>query len=88
MKPNKLKNQDELNMWQPTSDLMSALLYILMLIVLLLGLYLLQIPETDELDPYPGDHYDGEGWHNDGGPTPTPSVTPPHARLGQWRRRW
>ncbi|MBQ2953877.1 MAG: hypothetical protein IJE07_10045 [Clostridia bacterium] len=76
MKANKLKNQEELNMWQPTSDLMSALMYILMLIVLLLGLYLLQIPETDEVDPYPGDHYDGEGWHEDGGLTPTPSATP------------
>ena len=76
MKPKKQKTHDELNMWQPTSDLMSALMYILMLIVLLLGLYLLQIPEETELDPYPGDHYDGEGWHDDGGWTPTPTVTP------------
>ena len=75
-KANKLNNQDELNMWQPTSDLMSALMYILMLVVLLLGLYLLQIPETDEIDPYPGDHYEGEGWTEDGGLTPTPFATP------------
>lgn len=76
MKANKLNNQEDLNMWQPTSDLMSALMYILMLIVLLLGLYLLQIPEDTEIDPYPGDTYDGEGWHEDGGLTPTPFATP------------
>ena len=75
-KANKLHIQEDLNMWQPTSDLMSALLYILMLIVLLLGLYLLQIPETTEIDPYPGDHYEGDGWTEDGGLTPTPSATP------------
>ena len=84
MKANKLKNQEDLNMWQPTSDLMSALMYILMLIVLLLGLYLLQIPEETELDPDFGDHYEGEGWHEDGGLTPTPFVSPTPTHPWDW----
>ena len=79
MKPKKLNNHEELNMWQPTSDMLSALLYIVMLIVLLLGLYLIQIPEQTEIDPYPGGSYSGdEGeWYNEGG-YPTPSPTPTH----------
>lgn len=77
MKPKKLNNHDELNVWQPTTDMMSALVYILMLVVLLLGLYLLQIPETTEVDPYIGDSYDGGGWDGEGyTPTPTPTHTP------------
>lgn len=73
MKPKKLKKQhEELNMWQPTSDLMSALMYILMLVVLLLGLYMLQ----NQVDPFPGDETEYEGWTEDGGVSPTPSVTP------------
>ena len=79
MKPKKLTtNHDEINMWQPTSDMLSALLYILMLIVLLLGLYLIQIPEHTEIDPDLGDDHGG-GWYNEGGspsPLPTPTPTP------------
>ena len=79
MKPKKLTtNHDEINMWQPTSDMLSALLYILMLIVLLLGLYLIQIPEQTEIDPDLGDDHGG-GWYNEGGspsPLPTPTPTP------------
>lgn len=80
MKPKKMANHDEINMWQPTSDMLSALLYILMLIVLLLGLYLIQIPEQTEIDPYPGGEYSGDDngdWYNEGG-YPTPSPTPTH----------
>ncbi len=76
MKADKITNQEDLNIWQPATDLMTSIMYILMLVVLLLGLYLIQIPETDEIDPYPGDSYDdGGGWYNDGGGTPTPTPT-------------
>lgn len=79
MKPKKLQNHDDLNMWQPTSDMLSGLLYILMLVVLLLGLYLTQIPENTELDPHLGDEYGGDGWYNDGGyPSPSPTPTWAH----------
>lgn len=85
MKPKKHNNHEELNMWQPTADLMSGLMYILMLVVLLLGLYLLQIPEETEIDPYPGDSYDGGGWYGDGHtPTPTPTYTPDFDDGGGW----
>lgn len=74
MKFNKLKNNEELNMWQPTTDLMSALVYILMLVVLLLGLYLMHVPEHTEMDPHPGDGY-SEGWENAGEASPSPTAT-------------
>ena len=50
-------SDDELNVWQPASDMFSALLLILMLVILLLGLYLIHIPEHSQLDPYAGDTY-------------------------------
>ena len=67
MKKIKKRNDEELNFWQPTSDLMSGLVYILMLIIVLLGLYLVQLPEFDEIDPDLGNTYDGVP-----SPTPTP----------------
>ena len=68
----KQKHDEDLNFWQPTSDLMSALMYILMLVIVLLGLYLVQIPEHSEIDPYLGDTYDDGGGVS---PTPTPTYT-------------
>ena len=51
MKLKKKKNDEELNFWQPAADMFSALMLILMLVILLLGLYLVQIPENREIDP-------------------------------------
>lgn len=65
MKLKKRQNEDELNYWQPASDMFSALMLILMLIILLLCLYLVHIPENDQIDPWYGDE-DG-----DGNPVPT-----------------
>ncbi len=76
MKANKLKTDEEINIWQPATDLMSSLLYIVLLVVLLLGLYILQIPETVEIDPDPGSGHEADGWHNEGGVSPTPTFTP------------
>ena len=56
MKRKKLKDE-ELNFWQPASDMLSALLLIFMLLILLLGLYLVHIPEYTFEDPYAGDTY-------------------------------
>ena len=56
MKRKKLKDE-ELNFWQPASDMLSALLLIFMLLILLLGLYLVHIPEHTFEDPYAGDTY-------------------------------
>ena len=55
MKKTKIKHDEDLNFWQPTSDLMSGLMYMLMLVILLLGLHLMQLPEYHELDPNLGD---------------------------------
>lgn len=57
MKKPKKRNDEDINFWQPTSDLMSGLVYILMLVIVLLGLYLMQIPEFDQPDPDEGDTY-------------------------------
>ena len=73
MKLKKKKNDEELNFWQPAADMFSALMLILMLVILLLGLYLVQIPENREIDPYLGDADHG-GWDGDYDPTPTPTV--------------
>ena len=51
MKKPKKRNDVELNFWQPTSDMMSGLLYVLMLVIVLMGLALIQIPEFDEANP-------------------------------------
>ena len=66
MKKTKIKHDEDLNFWQPTSDLMSGLMYMLMLVILLLGLHLMQLPEFHELDPNLGDSVY---------PSPSPSPT-------------
>ena len=74
MKKKKQSSNDELNFWQPASDMFSALLLILMLVILLLGLYLVHIPEDDQPDPWAGDSYAG-GIDNGEIPTsPSPTV--------------
>lgn len=78
MKKNKKgANSDELNFWQPASDMFSALLLIMMLVILLLGLYLVHIPEYDEPDPFAGDSYAGihDADSGDGEATATPVPT-------------
>ena len=92
MKLRKKPNEEELNYWQPASDMFSALMLILMLVILLLCLYLVHIPDNDEIDPWRGDDDGGAGGYSpsptmivpsdDGGggggnsPLPTYDVTP------------
>lgn len=48
----KSKHDDEYNFWQPATDLMTGLVFILMLLVALLGLYLLYTPSLyDAMEP-------------------------------------
>lgn len=47
MKPKKRRPEDELNFWQPATDMFSALMLILLLVILLLALYLVYIPEDE-----------------------------------------
>ena len=54
----KLNDNAEFNFWQPTSDMFSALLLVFMLVILLLGLYLVHIPDQKEIDPNWGDAAD------------------------------
>ena len=68
MKKKSKQPESELNYWQPASDMFSALLLILMLVILLLCLYLVHIPDNDELDPWYGDDHGGAG-------VPTPTMT-------------
>lgn len=85
----KFTNNDEFNFWQPASDMFSALLLILMLVIILMGLYLVHVPDEELVDTELGDAmatptpsptplwaYDG----GDGGtyatPSPTPTVSP------------
>ena len=70
MRQKKKQSEDELNYWQPASDMFSALMLILMLIILLLCLYLVHIPDHSQVDPWYGDD-DGGGWVGEGFPTPT-----------------
>ena len=71
----KQEQNEELNFWQPASDIFSALLLILMLIILLLGLYLVQVPENDELDPDLGNSYvEGGNDYEDSTATPVPTI--------------
>lgn len=96
MKKPKKRNDEDLNFWQPTSDLMSGLVYILMLVIVLLGLYLMQIPEFDQPDPDIGDTFaspspstteggiDGDnigGSEGDGAETPHPTYGEPYGTL-------
>lgn len=83
------RNNDEFNFWQPASDMFSALLLILMLVIILMALYLVHVPDEELIDTEPGNvtatpspsptplwAYDG----GDGGtyatPSPTPTVSP------------
>lgn len=91
MKKKKFTSAEEFNFWQPASDMFSALLLILMLVIILMGLYLVHVPDEEMLDnelgnavatdtptpsPTPVWAFDG----GDGGtyatPSPTPTVTP------------
>ena len=78
MKKKQGQHEDDLNFWQPASDMLSALLLVLMLVILLLGLYLVHIPEEDQPDPFPGDAYDdGGGELGTETPLPTPFIWVP-----------
>ncbi len=70
----KSEHFEELNFWQPASDMFSALLMILLLVILLLGLYLVQIPEYDQKDPDAGNTYADGGGDHDEGETPEPTI--------------
>lgn len=91
MQKNRKDKTEDFSLWQPASDMFSALLLILMLVILLLGLYLVNIPNSDEVDPYYGDDVGGFASpvptafirHDAGGgggggeeATPTPEPTP------------
>lgn len=66
MKTKRKRPNEELNFWQPATDMFSALVLILLLIILLLSLYLVNIDDDDQIDPDPGssvssNSYDGVG---------------------------
>lgn len=48
MRKQRKSGDDEYNIWQPAADLMTALLFIALLIILLLGLYLVYRPDHNE----------------------------------------
>ena len=74
-KKKRLNQDDELNFWQPATDLFSALLLILMLVILLLGLYLVHIPEYSMKDPDAGNTFaDSDSGDIDATVTPEPTV--------------
>ncbi len=68
------KKEENLDFWQPASDMFSALMLIFMLLILLLGLYLVYIPEYRERDPWAGDTYLGGDNEDEGDVSPLPSV--------------
>ena len=75
MKKKKQGNNEDFNFWQPASDMFSALLLILMLVILLLGLYLVHIPEHTQVDPWAGDAFiEGSDEWNDATASPSPTV--------------
>ncbi|MBR0227946.1 MAG: hypothetical protein IJQ62_06300, partial [Clostridia bacterium] len=76
MKKNRKRGTDEeINFWQPASDMFSALLLILMLVILLLGLYLVHIPEYTLKDPEAGNTYaDSDNGDIDATDTPEPTA--------------
>lgn len=65
MKMKRKRSQDELNFWQPATDMFSGLVLILLLVILLLALYLVNVTDYNEIDPNPGssvaNSYDGVG---------------------------
>ncbi len=56
------RNDEEMNFWQPISDMLSGLLYVLMLVIVLMGLTMIQFTEYDDTELE---------WH-DSFVTPTP----------------
>ena len=50
MKTKRKRPNEELNFWQPATDMFSALVLILLLIILLLSLYLVNIDDIDQPD--------------------------------------
>ena len=74
-KKDKRNNNEELNFWQPASDMFSALLLILMLIILLLGLYLVHIPENTLKDPDAGNTFADSDHDKEDEATETPIAT-------------
>lgn len=59
------KGNVEIDFWQSTSDMMTALILMLLLVILLLMLYLMRIPEHDEIDPDIGNTYVEEDEEDD-----------------------
>ena len=57
----KKRSHDEISFWQSTTDILSALLLVTMLVMLLLILYLMHVPQ--------------EEWDSYGAYTPTPRPT-------------
>lgn len=55
----------EYNFWQPATDMMSALVYVLLLIIALLGLYLLSDYTGLEEPPSSSEEAASSGWHDD-----------------------
>ena len=55
----------EYNFWQPATDMMSALVYVLLLIIALLGLYLLSDYTGLEEPSSSSEEAASSGWHND-----------------------
>lgn len=76
MRKHRKRGQDEeINFWQPASDMFSALLLILMLVILLLGLYLVHIPEYTLKDPDAGNTYaDTDNGDVEATDTPVPTA--------------
>ena len=60
----KKRSHDEISFWQSTTDILSALLLVTMLVMLLLVLYLMHVPQEE---------WDSYGAYT---PTPRPTVTP------------
>ena len=55
----------EYNFWQPATDMMSALVYVLLLIIALLGLYLLSDYTGLEEPSSSSEEAASSGWHDD-----------------------
>ena len=55
----------EYNFWQPATDMMSALVYVLLLIIALLGLYLLRDYTGLEAPSASSEEAASSGWHDD-----------------------
>ena len=85
---NDSKEDDEVvNYWQTISDVLSALLLILLLINMLLIMYVVLVPENDNLDIDEGNVYDSHDWDNEFGwatPTPSPTVMPTPTPTPDW----